>query len=165
MANFKKALDKVLKWEGGWSDNPKDSGGATMMGITLNTFRHFFGVGKTKEDLRNITREELEHIYRKGFWDYIKGDSIKNQSLAELIFDFIVNSGVGKIRSVQLELNLKADGIVGNVTLAKLNNYPKECFEKIWAFRERFYNTIGVGKNSIFLRGWKKRLNSYKYEE
>lgn len=164
MADFRKALDKVLAWEGGLSNHPNDKGGLTNRGITLATFQSFYREA-IRQDLINITDEQVETIYRKLFWDYIKGDSIKNQSLAELIFDFVVNSGVSKVRSIQLELNLKADGIVGNITLAKLNNYPKDCFEKVWALRERFYNTIGVGKNAVFLKGWKNRLKSYRYYE
>lgn len=164
MADFRKALDKVLRLEGGYVDNKHDHGGATNKGITLRTYQSYYGNGKTKADLANISTEEVEHIYRTGYWDKIKGDSIRNQSLAELVFDFVVNSGVGKIRNIQLELNLKADNIVGPVTLAKLNDYPEQSFKAIWDYRERFYKTIGVGDQERFLKGWLRRLNDYHYE-
>lgn len=164
MADFAKALKKVLRWEGGWSDNPNDSGGATMKGITLTTYRLHYGSGKTKQDLRNIKDDEVQHIYRSGFWDKIKGDSIHNQSLAELIFDFVVNSGTGKIKQVQGVTDCVADGKVGPKTLEKWNSLPKKCFDAIWEYRERFYKQIGTGKNSCFLNGWLRRLASYRYE-
>jgi len=35
-------IPTVLRWEGTWADHPKDSGGATMRGVTLNTFKNSF---------------------------------------------------------------------------------------------------------------------------
>lgn len=163
MADFSKALSKVLRWEGGWSDHPNDSGGATNKGITLATYRSVYGNGKSKEDLRRITDDEVVFIYRKNFWDVMKGDLIRSQSLAELIFDFIVNSGTGKLKQCQLHTNCVADGKIGPQTLGKWNSLPKQCFDDIWAYRKRFYQQIGVGKNACFLNGWLKRLDSYIY--
>jgi hypothetical protein len=39
----------------------------------------------------------------------------------------------------------------------------KELFELIWKEREAHFNRIAKGKNSIFLKGWMKRLNSIHY--
>lgn len=164
MADFQRALNKILKWEGGWSDNKHDHGGATNKGITLRTYQSYYGVGKTKADLANISKEEVEHIYRVGYWDKIKGDLIRNQSLAELVFDFVVNSGVGKIKDMQGITDCVADGIVGPQTLAAWNSLPKKCFDAIWQYRERFYNKIGVGDQERFKKGWLRRLNDYRYE-
>ena len=41
--NFEYCLSVVLENEGGWSDHPRDPGGATMKGVTLKTFRAYFG--------------------------------------------------------------------------------------------------------------------------
>lgn len=35
-------IPTVLRWEGTWADHPKDPGGATMRGVTLNTFTSNF---------------------------------------------------------------------------------------------------------------------------
>ena len=35
MADYKVHIPFLEKWEGGWSNDPDDSGGATMMGITI----------------------------------------------------------------------------------------------------------------------------------
>ena len=59
-SNFKSALKYVLVHEGGWADHPKDPGGATMKGVTLITYRRHFGKDKSKDNLRNISDEELE---------------------------------------------------------------------------------------------------------
>lgn len=47
LENLIQLIDSVIiptthKWEGGWSDHPSDSGGATMRGVILTTFRGLF---------------------------------------------------------------------------------------------------------------------------
>ncbi|MCH3765079.1 glycosyl hydrolase 108 family protein, partial [Campylobacter coli] len=66
-SNFKNCLAVTLKQEGGWSDNAKDPGGATMKGVTLATYRRR-RPNATKQDLRNITQAELEEIYLSDYW-------------------------------------------------------------------------------------------------
>jgi len=66
---FEEALKLVLSHEGGWSDHPRDPGGATMKGITLAVFRRHYGANKTKEDLKNISDDALRQIYRSDYWD------------------------------------------------------------------------------------------------
>ena len=39
MADFTLYLPKVLKWEGGFVDDPDDAGGATNMGVTISTLQ------------------------------------------------------------------------------------------------------------------------------
>lgn len=166
MGNFEKALKKVLLWEGGYVNHPNDTGGATNKGITLKTYQYHFGKDKTVEDLKNITLEEVSYIYREGYWNKIKGDYITNQSIAELLFDFAVNSGVKTaVRKLQNILGVYADGILGNITLKALNDYPsqKELFKHIWTVRKKYYENISK-KNpdmKVFLEGWMNRLYQF----
>ena len=39
MANLEKALKNCLKWEGGFANDPDDTGGPTMRGVTIATYR------------------------------------------------------------------------------------------------------------------------------
>jgi hypothetical protein len=39
MANLEKLIPLLLKWEGGYVNDPKDLGGPTKMGVTLKTWR------------------------------------------------------------------------------------------------------------------------------
>ena len=59
----------ILRWEGGFVDDPLDKGGATNKGITIDTFRSFYGQGATVEQLKNITDEQWLHIFKSGYWD------------------------------------------------------------------------------------------------
>lgn len=166
MANFKKSLEKVLRWEGEWSNHEADKGGCTMKGITLATYQNYFGKDKTCEDLRNIPQYQVEYIYKIGYWDKIKGDYIQSQSVAELLFDMAVNSGPRTaIKKMQMLVNVEADGIVGPKTIAAINNKNSNLlFKEFFDVRVAYYKMI-VQKNpsqKVFLIGWLRRLNSYK---
>ena len=67
MANIKTFLEKLMKLEGGYINHPNDKGGCTNKGITISTFQHYYGSDKTCEDLKQITEEQVEYIYRQGY--------------------------------------------------------------------------------------------------
>ena len=92
--DFLPSLKQTLLYEGGWSDDPKDPGGATMHGITLDTYR-IYKPGATKHDLLLIPEPMVDHIYKKGFWDNIVGDNLPH-GVSSATFDYAVNSGLGR---------------------------------------------------------------------
>jgi lysozyme family protein len=53
--NFDKCLTITLAHEGGWADDPRDPGQATMKGVTIGTYAQFKGRKVTKDELRNIS--------------------------------------------------------------------------------------------------------------
>ncbi len=63
--NFAIALAFTLGQEGGWSDDPNDPGGATNQGITLATFRDWCGASQTVDDLRDMSHDTRDEIYRR----------------------------------------------------------------------------------------------------
>mgnify|MGYP000931637104 CR=1 FL=1 len=92
---FEKALQFVLKWEGGYSNNPNDPGGLTIFGISQRSYpkevakmKELWKQGKKQEAL-NIAKE----IYRKNYWDRVKGDELK-YPFDIIVFDTAVNMGV-----------------------------------------------------------------------
>lgn len=96
---FTRALTFVLRWEGGWSDNAADPGGATMKGITLATFTAWraaqYQSAPTKADLKAISDDEVTAIYWYWYWLKAGCDSLAwPLSLAH--FDLAVNGGVGR---------------------------------------------------------------------
>lgn len=168
MAEFAKYAPKLIALEGGYVYHPADKGGPTASGITLKTYKQYYGDDKTSEDLKYISYKEWCHIMKDGYWDKVKGDRIENQSLAELIADWCVNSGLAAIRKVQEIVGCKPDGVVGTITLSLINSSdPKELFERIWNARHQHY--INIVKRSpsqkVFMNGWMNRLNSFKFNE
>lgn len=165
MADFTHYKPILAKLEGSWSDNKKDKGGATMRGVTLNTFKQFYGSQRTKEDLRNITDEQWEHIM-KSYWDRCRADEIQNQSIAELLVDWYINAGANAIKGFQHACGLDTDGVIGPKSLAILNSPNSEViFNRIKYAREEYYCKLARSNAplNIFLTGWLNRTNSFKF--
>lgn len=171
MANINKLIPHILKWEGGWSNDPADKGGPTMKGITLAVYTSYRAKkGRptpSQKDLKNITEEEWKDILKSMYWDRWKADQINNQSIANLLVDWVWTSGVYGIKFPQRILGVTDDGLVGNKTLSAINNYPdqKELWQKLWKRREQHFTSIAnaTPSNKKFLKGWLNRLNDLKY--
>lgn len=168
MADIFKLKPHILRWEGGFVNDTLDRGGATNKGVTIGTFRFYFGSNKTVGDLKNISDSEWLFVLKTGFWNPWKADLIENQSIANILVDFAWASGTKTaIMKIQRLFSLVPDGIVGTKTLSVLNGpNRKEIFEKIKEERLRFVDAI-CRKNITqlrFLRGWQNRINYYKFE-
>lgn len=157
--------DFFKKWEGGYVNHPNDKGGPTNMGVTIGTFRLHFGLDKTVDDLKNMTEEQWFEIFKKGFYDKCKADDIEDEYIALLVCDFCWMSGVkNSIKQIQKCLGCsQIDGIVGPVTLYKLNNFP-DCFNKLWEMRKQYYiKLVDVNPDlEVFYKGWMNRLRDLK---
>lgn len=166
MAKFKTYAPKLLQFEGGYVNHPDDNGGPTNKGVTLATYRQYCGQEKTIKDLQNMSYGTWQNIMKDLYWDKCKADDIMNQSLAELIVDWCVNSGIVGIRKMQEVVGVKPDGIVGPKTLSAINGADAEqLFDRIWKARQQFYINI-VKKNprqQVFMNGWMNRLLSFTF--
>ena len=190
MADIEKLVPHLLKWEAGtvskyytgeklfelarkkgWSDNKNDRGGKTMCGVTLATYTKYCkekGLGVPgAQELRNISYNTWLDILRKYYWDKWKADLIKNQSIANLLVDWTWGSGRWGIELPQRVLGVKADGIVGQKTLAAVNGgEPSEVFKKLWLRRRQHFQSIALNNGQdVFLRGWLNRLNDLKFSQ
>lgn len=167
MANVNILAPFIIFWEGGYVNDPNDSGGATKYGVSLNTWKSFGydknGDGRIDEkDVHMISESDAIHILKTKFWDKWKADQIKSQSIANLVVDWFYNSGYAGIKRVQELLGLKADGIVGPKTLDAINSRdPKLTFEYIHSAREKFFRTRS--KFPIYGKGWLNRNNAIKF--
>lgn len=168
MANHEKLAPFIQKWEGGYVNHPLDKGGPTNSGVTLSTFRSVYGKNKTVKDLKKMTPEQWNYIFKTRFWNTWQADSIENQSIANLLVDWVYASGIYGIKYPQRVLGVTADGIVGPVTLAAINEYPnqEELFNKLWKRRKEHFDAI-VRKNpsqKVFYKGWINRLKGLTFE-
>lgn len=165
MANFNLFAKKLYNLEGGFINHPADKGGPTNRGITLDTFRSFYGRG-TIEDIKALTFDQFYLIAKKKYWDRWRADEIENQSIAEFLVDWVYNSGVWGIKIPQKVLGVPNDGVVGPRTIQAVNWQDSPgLFNSLKQAREDFYKDITRKSPSqlVFLKGWLKRNNSFKY--
>lgn len=139
---FKKALDFVLKWEGGYVNNPHDRGGATNKGITQYTYNAWLkSKGLANRDVRYITQDEVEQIYYKNYWLKAGCDKM-SPKFALLAFDTAVNMGLARVNQFLKAAQWK---------------YPEKFIE---ARRAKYLEFAKYGNQKIFLQGWLNRLNA-----
>lgn len=162
MADYKILKPFILRWEGGFVNDPNDSGGATNKGVTLATYRRYKGEGATVDGLKAITDEEWTAIFKQMYWDKFKADEIQSQCVANLCVDWYWMSGTKAIKYVQRLIGATEDGIVGKQTLARLNAKGDGLVLHIYNYRKDFYHRIVASRptQKRFLRGWLNRLNA-----
>lgn len=173
MANIKNLVSFISRWEGGYVNDPSDSGGPTNIGVTIATWQKV-GYDKNDDGIINeadvmlITHEEmLEVVLRPHFWDKWMADHIKNQSIANILVDWLWHSGPRTIFIVQRILEVKQDGIVGPKTLNALNSHPDQqlLFDTIKTKRINDIHAIcqRQPEKLKFINGWLNRIAALKY--
>ena len=160
---FEDALKFVLKWEGGFTNHPKDPGGATNKGITQKVYDVYKVSRKhPKMSVKHILDFEVKEIYETKYWDLVRAKWLK-APLGLVMFDTAVNFGpAGAIRRLQKALKLK---ITGTWT-QEISDVIHECdagkvaleickLRKIW----RNYRVKQNPSQKVFLQGWLNRDN------
>lgn len=188
MAKVELLAPYIKKWEGGFVNDPADSGGATNMGVTIATFEAYCKrkayPRPTVERLKRLSEKEWLDILKTMFWDRWKADAIKSQKVANILVDWVWGSGSHGILIPQRLLGVKVDGVVGEKTLEALNAQdPDKFFQAVFEARKKFLQDITVGSirryearigrkatgaellkhtNKRFLKGWLNRLEDIK---
>ncbi|MEI6752970.1 MAG: glycosyl hydrolase 108 family protein [Paludibacter sp.] len=165
MAEFNISLQKILAHEGGYVNDPDDTGGETYKGVARAMNSKWEGwvrvdVAKTQSGFpANLEKDSelqdaVSSFYQVNYWDAFCADSIENQQVADSIFDFAVNAGVRTSASLaQLVVETQADGVIGPATLDKLNAFDPD----------HFLAAFTVAKIARYISIVKKRPESRKY--
>jgi len=160
---FSEALEVILHHEGGYVNHPKDPGGETNLGVTKRVYEDFGG----EKEMKDLTKEDVEPIYKKNYWDRVKGDDLP-EGLDLCIFDFAVNAGPGRAaKFIQRLVGTTVDGGIGPNTLKCIDDYVKEnsvaeTIEKYQSMRQEYYE--GLSTFETFGRGWTRRVDEVTQE-
>lgn len=171
MASVEKLVPFILKWEGGFVNDPDDLGGATNRGVTLATYAQYckkkgYSV-PTVERLKNLSEREWTEILKTMYWDRWKADQIESQSVANILVDWVWASGNYGIKIPQKLIGVTVDGIVGPKTIDAVNSRnPRELFDLIKIARFDYIEDICRKRpsNNKFKRGWINRINDFVFE-
>jgi len=135
MADYKKAIAKVLLNEGGYVNDPDDAGGETYKGISRVYWPKWSGwaiIDICKKDGKNFPKncytnptlsDLVTGFYKLNFWDKVGGDGIRDQSIADILVDAAVLEGTAAgIKRAQEIVGLAMTGIVSQDLVTKLNS-------------------------------------------
>lgn len=152
-----------LAKKNGWSNDPDDPGGETMIDVTLAAYKAYCrNKGLPVPDgaaLKNIPFSQWQDILKSMYWDKMKADQILSQGIANMCVDWLWASGTGMIKNIQRLLGVTADGIVGQRTLAAINgSSPTTLFARLYTAREKYYK--GCSGWWKYGKGWMRRLNA-----
>ena len=138
-SNFNDCLNRLLKDEGGYNNNPQDPGGPTNFGITLGDYRKYIKADGTAFDVKNMTVAQASVIYKERYWDALGCDNLPS-GVDYTCFDYGVNSGIGRPqRDLTKFKNLTGTKLINAINdermafLQALNTYP--VFGKGWSAR------------------------------
>ena len=155
--NYDKCLKAILHHEGGYVNHPKDPGGETNLGVTKRVYEEHGGT----KDMKDLTVEDVAPIYKKGYWDKMKGDDLPS-GLDLCVFDFGVNAGPGRsAKYLQTMIGTVADGGIGPNTLKAVANYVEEvgleqAVENFQEARQGYYEKLSTF--DTFGKGWTRRV-------
>lgn len=143
MTDFDRALPVVLRFEGGYVNDPRDPGGATMRGVTQRVYdRYRVEKGLTPQPVRQIQMDEVADLYLDHYWRPAGCDGL-DWPLSLLVFDCAVNCGVNRAR-----------------TMLQQTSDPRVYL----SMREAFYRGLVRRRpaSSVFLRGWLRRVEALR---
>lgn len=132
-ADFKSVMDVVFQHEGGYVNDPQDKGGETNFGISKKA--------NPDIDVKNLTRQDAEKIYKERYWNAIGADKL-TPAAALVAMDIAVLSGVGAAKKY----------------IEETGGDPQAMLDK----QRQFLTTLASnpkGDYAKFGNGWMKRMD------
>ena len=177
MADFKLAIPSTLRNEGKFSDDPRDPGGITAYGWSL---RGLIERGIDVNGDGRIDRDDVLAIYHAGpqaavalydreIWEKHNYGLVRDQAVANKIFDMAVNMGEGTANmiaqkaAVSLGATIAVDGVFGPKTVAAINALEPPRF--MVAYKRllvaRYQEIVRRHPElAVFLPGWLTRADA-----
>ncbi len=137
--NYDACLARVLKDEGGYTNDPVDPGGPTNFGITIADYRKYINKAGVALDVKRMDLNDAKAIYKSKYWNALNCDNLSS-GVDYTCFDYGVNSGLGRPRkALQRFKSLKGTYLIDAINnertafLRALGTFPR--FGKGWIRR------------------------------
>lgn len=147
--NWESIINHALVSEGGYVNDPIDPGGETNWGISKRAY--------PKVNIKTLTKQQAIDIYKKDYWNVIKGDELPS-GVDLVVFDAAINSGNKQsVKWLQRSVGVTDDGVMGPATLAAVNKAnPQDVVNKTTQQRLQFMKSLDTWVR--FGRGWTNRI-------
>lgn len=173
----KKTIDHIItleggdKPDGGYTNDPQDSGGPTKYGVTEKTARAWGYTG----DMRHFTRGQAFEVYSAEYWHGVEGDQLLevSEALAKEVVDSAVNMGDKRAAEMlqrclnvlndrgNLYPDIIVDGDIGPATMRTVKAYAgardvRTLVKACNCLQGAFYIELSERreKDEKFLYGW-----------
>jgi len=162
-SNFNQSLLLLLKHEGGYVNNSRDSGGMTNLGVTAKVWESWVGHPVDEKQMKALTPDDVAPLYKRKYWDACGADELVC-GIDYAVFDYAVNSGVGRaVKTLQACVGVPIDGGIGPVTLAAIKaQNSAELIKNICSKRLDFLRSLSAFPT--FGKGWERRVNEVQAE-
>jgi lysozyme family protein len=170
--NFKQAFDILMKWEGGYSNHPKDPGGETLYGVTRKYYPETYNLIWDRLQNSEDPYPILEEFYYNEYW-YPYARFFDDYKYDYILFELMeISMNTGKFLAVKIikiacnifnqgiDVNSKFDAETALACMKAYDKYGMSFINCINAMQGMHYFTLALTKDNMitFLRGWMKRL-------
>lgn len=160
------AIDLVLRFEGGFSNNSADAVGATNFGITLAALGSYLGRDASPEELRSLSVETARDIYKR---QYLIGGASALASVQVKAAYLGLATNMGTSRASRLfqaavgsidHLPVIQDGVLGPASIQRINAIePDLLIETVNCEAAKYYKSLP--QFDRFGRVWMQRLRTF----
>ena len=172
MEVYRKAIEQMLKHEGGYTNNINDNGGETYRGISRKYFSRWEGwsIIDSTDHFDDRLDEMVINFYKEFFWDALKLEMVEDEQTAIILLDFSVNIGKKAItKKIQRITGVTPDGTIGPVTIQAINSMDSRTFiyQILLEVTDLYVTIVNRNKSQkVFLLGWLNRVmdSYYTYE-
>jgi lysozyme family protein len=163
---FEQAIDYTFGNEGGFGDDPNDSGGPTNFGITQGDLARWRNRPVSAQEVKEMGADEAKGIYSAWYWRPLGCDKITSQAVAICMFDIGIVRGVSIPPQYAQEIcnahgaGLVLDGHLGPLSLTAINAIDPKAFVTEFAARTKS-GFLGIivrhPTQTVFIKGWLNR--------
>ena len=148
---FNNFWPRLLKYEGGYVNDPVDPGGETKYGISKRSYPNL--------DIKNLTEVHAKEIYLRDYYFPLRISEIVDDRIAWQLFDFAVNAGIGRsVKIIQKIIGVPVTERMTPLTINQINLFKDEypLYAHFMSKRLMHYFILSERKPAMkkFIKGW-----------